>query len=136
MNANPAGITPMTVTGDPLRVIVCPRMPRSPPNRRCHMPWLRMITASFPGTSSSARNVRPSAGVTCSRSNMSHDTRPPPMRSAPVVPTSVAPVEFSAPMRSNTVFCCRQSRNVAGATEKRPNFCRISCTLTSESGLG
>ena len=38
---------------------------RSPPNRRCHMPWLRMMTVSLPGASSSARNVRPSAGVTC-----------------------------------------------------------------------
>ena len=25
-------------------------------------------------------------------------------------------------MCAKTVFCCRQSRNVAGATEKRPNF--------------
>ena len=39
-------------------------------------------------------------------------------------------------MCSNTVFCCRQSRNVAGATEKRPNFCRSSCTRTRASGFG
>ena len=49
---------------------------------------------------------------------------------------SLTPAEFSAARRSNVVFCCRQSRNVAGATENRPNFCRTSCTRTSASGFG
>ena len=39
-------------------------------------------------------------------------------------------------MRSNTVFCWRQSRNVAGATENRPYCGTISCTRTSRSGSG
>ncbi len=105
MNENPAGITAMTVTGVPLSVTLLPRMAGSPPNRRCHMPWLRMMTSSFPGASSSARNDRPSAGETCSRSNVSQETRPPAIRSAPVEETSVAPVEFMATICENTVFC-------------------------------
>ena len=39
-------------------------------------------------------------------------------------------------VRENTLFCLRQSRNVAGATENRPYCGTISCTRTSCSGCG
>ncbi len=34
----------------------------SPPNRRCHNPWLMTTTFRAPRTCSSGRNARPSAG--------------------------------------------------------------------------
>ncbi len=135
-NVNPAGITPTIVTGAPLSVMVWPRTSAFPLNRVCHMPWLRTMTASLPGASSSARNDLPSDGLTPSNSNVSHDTSPPVSRCGPSFPFHVAPVELNAAIRSKTAFCCRQSRKVAGATEKRPYCGTISWTRTSEPGFG
>jgi hypothetical protein len=83
-------MTPTIVTGVPLSAIDRPRTPGSPPNRRCHIPWLNTITAFCLGTSSSALNPRPSAGATRSNSNRSHDTDAMAIRSGPSVPLKVS----------------------------------------------
>ena len=76
----------MIVAGAPLSVVERPTMSRSPPNRCCHMPWLRTTTLFLPGTSSSAVNARPSTGCTRAISKKSQDTSALLMRSAPLLP--------------------------------------------------
>ena len=126
----------MIVAGAPLSVVERPTMPRSPPNRCCHMPWLMTTTLFLPGTSSSAVNARPITGCTRAISKKSQDTSALLMRSAPLLPAKLAEPLCAATICSNDVLCTRQSKKVAGATEKRPYCGTTSLTRTSASGSG
>ncbi len=72
--SRPGGITPTISTVFPSRIIVVPTTLGSDPNRRTQAPWFSTATAGALGTSSSARNVRPSSGLTPSVSKKPADT--------------------------------------------------------------
>lgn len=65
-------------------------MPESAPNRVRHSASESTTTASFPGSSSSGRNVRPSAGRTPKTPKKSFVTLPPNTRS--VFPSETVPL--------------------------------------------
>ncbi len=88
-NANPAGITPMTIAAASSTRIVRPTAPGSPPNRRRHNPSLMMATRGAPGTSSAAVNARPARGAT-PRTSVSVA-----LQSAPTIRSGAPPADDS-----------------------------------------
>jgi len=61
-NLNPSGITPITVAGTSLTLIVRPTIDGSLPYRVFQTPLPRITTGSAPGRSSSSVKSRPRSG--------------------------------------------------------------------------
>ncbi len=105
----PFGITPTTVKALPLRVMVCPTIDGSPPNRFCHSPYPSTATRRAPGVlSSSGRNVRPASGRAPSTSKKLPVTiSPNTCCGSPVPPEMLSETNWCAASPENTWFLSR-----------------------------
>lgn len=87
--SNPAGSTPITVTGSPSRRIERPTSSGSAPKRVRQSESLKITTGGAPRRSSAGSKSRPIAGATPSTRKNGHDTRWPSSRSAGPSPVRI-----------------------------------------------
>jgi hypothetical protein len=112
----PGGMTPTTVYGSPLSIMVRPTTAGSAAKRRRHDSCVSTTTRLRPACSSSGRKPRPSSGRTPSRGRMSAVTRTARISSALSRPVRLGVQYSSTPIHSNDRLAAFQSRNTPAAT--------------------
>src|SRR6266700_271271 len=115
--SKPGGMTPITSYFSPVRLIVFPSMPGSPPNCLRHRPSLITATWFLPGWSSSGMKDHPLIGFTPStEKNSEVASTPSSFAGGPLWPVRLNEKVVNAAMLSNTLFCSFQSRKLEAAT--------------------
>jgi hypothetical protein len=118
-NANPSGITPMTLTWVASTRMRLPMISGSPPNPRRHRPLLSTTAPGSPGRSSSREKVRPMAGDTPRVSKNRPVTYAAGTRTGSTPPVTGAPPSCHAPKVSYDFECSTSSTYSGPEIQKR-----------------